>query len=177
MTSSSSDALVAVGKVVGVHGIRGWLKVESFTEPRTNLFDYLPWTLQLRGQHLACSDVKGQQNGKGLLAKIAGCDDRDAALKWRGASIAVMRSQLPQLADDEFYWADLIGYQINTQDGVALGEIVQMHATGANDVMIVEERIKDGKNKQRWLPFLRGQVIKHIDRQKRFMTVDWDPDF
>jgi len=177
MASSSSDALVVVGKVVGVHGIRGWLKIQSFTEPSTNLFDYSPWILQLHGQDYVCDDVSGQQHGKGLRAKLPDCNDRDAALKWRGASISVQRSVLPTIADDEFYWADLIGFRIVTEAGVDLGRIVEMQATGANDVMIVEEVVADAKNKQRWLPFLQGQVIKQVNRQDRVMTVDWDPEF
>jgi len=170
--TSASDEYVIVGEITGVHGVKGWVKVRSFTEPRENLLSYQTWYLHHDQNWQVSKLIDGRKQGKGLIAFMEGVDDRDAALKFRGNKIAVLRSQLPQTEEHEYYWTDLIGLEVRTTKEVVLGQIKEMMATGANDVMVVEDA-----ERQRLIPFVQEQVVLEVDLANAVMTVDWDPDF
>lgn len=117
-------------------------------------------------------------HNKALIAKLAGVDDRDAAEAIKNLDIAIAAEQLPDLADDEFYWRELIGMQVITDKGYDLGKIKDIFATGANDVLLVKANTNDAfGQKERLLPVLFDQVIVQIDKAEQTMTVDWDPAF
>lgn len=164
--------LVVVGRIVGAHGVKGWVKLLSFTDPPANLFDYQPWQLEGEAGWQTCSVAQGRSQGKSLVAKFADVNDREAALALRGTDIAVSRDAFPQTADEEYYWTDLIGLKVVTTNNVAIGVITQMMETGANDVMVVED-----EQRQRLVPFVMHQVVKTVNLNDRTVTVDWDPDF
>ena len=105
-----------------------------------------------------------------MIARFDGCRDRDEALGYRGCEIAVERSQLPDVDDGEFYWADLVGLRVSTLSGVHLGKVVRFLETGANDVMVVRGAI------ERLIPFLPGTVVQTVDIERGAMIVDWHPD-
>jgi 16S rRNA processing protein RimM len=109
-------------------------------------------------------------SGDGLAAKLAGLEDRDAALRLKGLQIAVPRAALPPTQSNEYYWTDLLGMQVVTVQGVSLGTVDQMMETGANDVMVV------AGERERLIPFI-GDVVKTVDLAARLITVDWDPEF
>ena len=166
------QGLVTLGRITGAHGIKGWVKVHSDTSPRENIVGYSPWLLDLGNGREAWEVRTGRLQGKALVAKLVGCDDRDRAESLTGAEIRIPRAQLPATTQPgEYYWADLIGLEVRTVDGVGLGRIVQMLETGANDVIVVE----DGR--ERLIPYLWGQVVRGVDLPAGVMTVDWDPDF
>ncbi len=169
---SDADDTVLVGRIVGVHGIKGWVKVLSHTDPAENVFDYAPWSLGRNKTYSVYTVEQSRRQGKGLVAKLEGIDDRDQALTLRGQDIIVPRAVLPPASADEYYWTDLIGLAVTTTSGVALGKIVQMMATGANDVMVVKDA-----ERQRLIPFIRNQVVSEIDQAAGSMVVDWDPEF
>jgi 16S rRNA processing protein RimM len=162
---------VVLGTVAGVYGVKGWLRVHSATEPRERILDYAPWQLGRRGDWCERALDEGRVHGAGVIAKLAGVDDRDAAAALVGAEIAVPRSRLPAGAPDEYYWVDLVGLEVVTEQGVALGRIERLLATGANDVLVV----KNGR--ERLIPFLRDSVIRSVDVENGVLRVDWDPDF
>ncbi len=166
------EDFVVVGRLGAAHGIKGWLKVTSFTDPRDNLLDYEPWFLRSGDIWQERDVLAAKQQGKGLIVHLDGIQDRDQALALRGVEVAIHRSQLPRLENNEYYWADLIGLSVVTTDNVPLGHIADMLATGANDVMVVE----DGKD-QRLVPFVQPQFVKNVDLEAGRLTVDWDPDF
>lgn len=168
----SGERRVLLGKIVGVHGVRGWVKLQSHTEPRDALFDYLPWVLRHRGTEQAISRVEGRPQGRGLVALFPGVDTRDAAEAMIGAEIWIDRAALPQAGHDEYYWVDLEQQLVQTIDGVALGRVSHLFATGANDVLVV----RDG-DRERLIPFLLDSVIKRVDLDAGVIVVDWDPDF
>lgn len=163
---------VTLGRVSGAYGIRGWVKVHSDTSPRDNILGYSPWHL-VRGAGREVWQVSGgRQQGKGLVAKLAGCDDRDAAEALVGAEISIPRDQLPATTEPgEFYWADLVGLRVRTQDGIDLGRIVRLFETGANDVIVVQG------DRERLVPYLWGHVVRAVDLEAGVMRVDWDPEF
>lgn len=162
---------VIVGKITGVHGIRGWLKLISYTSNPEDLFDYKPWALQLKKQHFSATPEGYKSFGKGFLVKIHGYDTPELAKTLVNAHIVIERSQLPELPDEQHYWVDLIGFSVTTTLGVELGKISYFFETGANDVFVVK-----GK-KEHLIPYVPEQIIKHIDHVKKSMIVDWDPDF
>lgn len=162
---------VALGQINGLYGVRGWVKVFSHTQPRENILGYSPWQLHLAGEWRELAVETGRTHGKGVIAKLAGIDDRDAAAALHGAEIAVWREQLPPPAAGEFYWADLEGLAVQTLQGTALGTVSHLIETGSNDVLVV-----DGE-RERLIPFLMGQTVIRVDVENGLLVVDWDPEF
>ena len=168
---SNSDFLNA-GNISGVFGVKGWVKVFSFTQPRENILKYSPWHLYKNGEVREVNVVDGQRHGKAVVAELSGIHDRDAAMALLGAEILIKRQQLPEPKAGEYYWADLVGLKVETSVGVALGEVDHLMETGANDVLVV----KDGDT-ERLIPFLQQHTVLKIDLDSKLITVDWDPDF
>lgn len=158
-----------VGRISGLYGVRGWVKVFSETEPRDNILTYNPWYLGAgrKPRELA----EGRRHGKGLIARLEGCEDRDQAAALVGLEIRIRRDQLPRLGADEFYWADLVGLSVETLEGRRLGRVDRVFATTANDVLVVNGE------RERLLPFLWDRVIKDVDLDLGRIRVDWDPEF
>lgn len=172
---------VPLGKVSGLFGVKGWVKVFSDSQPRENILSYSPWYLKRDGQWQAFELISGKAHGKGVIAQLAGCTDRDAAAELIGSSIAIKREQLPETEADEYYWADLKGLKVINLDGIELGKIISLLETGANDVMVVlaEDGAKDkkGKKRERLIPYVAKEIVHEVNLEQGFMTVDWDADF
>ncbi len=167
----SAPEIVVMGRVSGVFGVRGWVRVFSHTVPRSNILEYSHWYLGRAGGWAAHRLSEGQVHGKGILAKLEGCSSRDQAADLVGCDIGVSRAELPDLPQDEFYWADLQGLRVETTDGVELGRIDHLFATGANDVMVVRGE------RERLIPFLWQRVVRKVDLSAGLLVVDWDRDF
>ncbi|WP_457674965.1 ribosome maturation factor RimM [Thiolapillus sp.] len=166
------DRLVTLGRISGLHGVQGWLKVYSDTRPRENILNYSPWYLRRGREWEEVSLQHGRRQGKLVLAKLEGCNDRETARELMGATIAVRRAQLQEgLAEDEFYWTDLEGLRVVTLEGVELGRVDHLMETGANDVLVVRGE------RERLLPWIWKQVIRDVDLEQGCITVDWDPEF
>ena len=161
--------MLVLGRITGLFGVQGWVKIFSETEPRENILTYSPW--YLGAARLGREPVEGRRQGKGLISRLKGCDDRDRAFELVGLEIAVRRDQLPPASSDEFYWADLEGLRVETLAGEPLGRIDHLFATAANDVMVVQGA------RERLIPFLWEIVVKDVDFDRGLMRVDWDPDF
>jgi 16S rRNA processing protein RimM len=174
MTAREDSRMVLLGRVSGLFGVKGWIKVYSDTEPRDNILNYSPWYLRRQGEWQAFEVIVGQRHGKGIIAQLANCPDRDTAAELIGSVIAVRREQLPA-AEDEFYWSDLRGLKVITIQGVDLGQVVNLMETGANDVLVVREAGEAGR--ERLIPFIMHQVIREVDLEQGLLTVDWDPEF
>ena len=161
---------IVLGRIAGPHGIRGWVRVRSNTEPPANILRYAPWQVGRDGRWSPIGVAEGRAQGHGVTARLDGCRDRDAACGYRGCEIAVERSRLPDLEDDEYYWADLVGLRVVTAGGVHLGEVERMMETGANDVMAVRGDV------ERLIPFVAGTVVQSVDVERGAVVVDWHPD-
>lgn len=162
---------VILGRVSGLFGVQGWVRVFSETQPRDGIARYHPLFLQQSGEWHPLQVEASRAHGEGVVLKFAGYDDRDQAATLLQSQIAVRRSQLPPPEPGEYYWADLEGLRVVTLDGIDLGTISSLFATGANDVMVV------CGERERLIPFIRDSVIAEIDLNQRLMRVDWDPDF
>ncbi len=163
--------MVVLGRVSGLYGVKGWLRIFSHTSPRSNILTYPSWYLRLADGWTEHEVRSGRAHGKGVVAQLKGCDDRDQAARLLQAEIAVRREQLPELPPGEFYWTDLEGLRVETTDGVDLGVIDHLFETGANDVIVVKGE------RERLIPYLWQTVIQSVDLERGRMIVDWDADF
>ena len=163
---------VRVGRIVGLHGVQGQVKLESWTEPRLQIFRYQPWLLTAPGVEREMSGIRGNTQGKGIVASLPGIEDRDQAATLVGCEITVSRDALPPPAPGEFYWFDLENLEVVTTENVSLGRVSHLFSTGANDVMVV----KDGE-KERLVPFVQGPYVQSVDLDAGRIVVDWDPEF
>jgi 16S rRNA processing protein RimM len=163
---------ILLGRIVGLFGVDGWVKVESYTEPRTRIFKYRPWLLKHAGREFEVDGASGRSQGRGLVAVLPDVADRDSAAALIGADIWIPRSALPKIRRGEYYWTDLETLDVVTVDGVALGKVSHLFSTGANDVLVV----RDGE-RERMIPFVLKQFVTEVNLDSRRIVVDWDPDF
>ncbi|WP_323844799.1 ribosome maturation factor RimM [Microbulbifer magnicolonia] len=179
LDSSGSDSgeLVTVGRITAVYGVRGWVKIHSYTEPMDNILQFSDWWLQAPSGWEPLQIDAGKLHGKGLVAHIKGVDDRDLAARFCQRDIAVRREQMPELDEGEYYWHQLEGLRVVSRFGGSehdLGAVVRMMETGANDVMVVRG---GADRRERLIPYLPGEYITDIDLDAGVITVDWDPAF
>ena len=167
----ANEALLELGKISGVFGVKGWVKVYSYTDPREGITNYSPWRVKLKGQWREYTVEAGQRQGKTVIAKLESIDDRDQAMLLSGGLIAIRSDQLQPLAEGEYYWHQLEGLQVVNLQGVELGIVDHMMETGANDVMVVKG------DRERLIPFTQGHTVELIDLDEGVITVDWDPEF
>lgn len=167
----SKQEEINVGKISGVFGVKGWVKVFSFTDSKENILNYSPWLLKKDTEIKTIAVIDGKLQGKAVVAQLDGINDRDEAASLMGWDIFIKPDQLPKAAKDEYYWSDLIGLAVETNLGIQLGVVESLLETGANDVVIVKGE------RERVIPFLQGQTIIRIDLVAGKMVVDWDPDF
>ena len=172
MNDTAHPRKVLMGRVLGAFGVRGEVKVASHSEPPEGILRYRPWILRdPRGHERTLDGVRGRATAKGVVASLPGVDDRDAAEALRGTEILVPRDALPPPGPDEYYWVDLEGLRVVTVEGVELGTVSHLLATGANDVLVVQGE------RERMVPFVQPQFVTAVDFAAGTITVDWDPEF
>ena len=159
-----------MGRVSGPFGVKGWVKLQPFTETPESLLAYSTWWVGAEGRWQETLIEHGQVQSGSLVAKIAGCEDRDAAALYRGKEVAIPRHAFPQPAVNEFYWADLVGLRVVNEQGEDLGEVSAVLETGANDVLVVKGE------RERLVPFTEP-VVKQVDMAGRVIRVEWGSDF
>ena len=169
--SATPDNLVKLGRICGVHGIKGWVKVYSYTEPRDNIVRFDAWILEQGGEHRVVELEHGDRHGKHVLAKLRDVQDRNDARALVGAEISVERAKLPPCGPGEYYWADLEGLAVQNADGDQLGTVKYLLATGAHDVLVL-----DGEE-ERLIPFVVGDVVRSVDIEAGVIVVDWDSSY
>ncbi|GAD62216.1 ribosome maturation factor RimM [Aquipseudomonas alcaligenes] len=172
----SVEDLIVLGKITSVHGVRGEVKIYSFTDPIDNLLDYTAWTLKRDGEVKQVELVSGRLQGKVLVAKLKGLDDREVARTFAGFDICVPRALLPDLDDGEYYWHQLEGLKVIDLQGQLLGRIDHLLETGSNDVMVVKPCPGSLDDRERLLPYTE-QCVQQVDLAAGEMRVDWDADF
>ncbi len=162
---------IIVGRIGGAHGIRGWLKIMSYTRPKENIFTYSPWLLHVDNAWQEIEIEESQQRGERLMVKMSGIETPEAARVYMNCDIAITRAQLPDLGEGEYYWRDMIGLEVFNQDNISLGKISKVTETGANDVLVIS---KDGKNKKNILiPLVKDVFVKQVDLNAKTMNVEW----
>ncbi len=159
---------VVLGKISGVYGVQGWVRVHSYTDPRDALLGYRDCLLRHSGGWRPAQVAAGKVHGKGLIMRLAGIEDRDAAQALIGTEIGVDRQALPEPEDGHYYWADLEGLEVRRVDGSVMGRVSHLLETGANDVLVVQGE------QEVLIPFLTGSVVKDVDLAAGVIVVDWE---
>jgi 16S rRNA processing protein RimM len=162
---------VVLGRITGPFGVRGWLKVMSFTDPPEQILDYRTWRVDLpRAGRRELRPLESRRHGKGLVVRFEGIDDRDAAIALGRLDLWVQRRELPALKKGEYYRADLVGFEVVNLLGQTLGRVDHFLDMPANALMVVVGE------REHWLPLGQNQVFR-VDLEHGRITVDWDPDF
>jgi 16S rRNA processing protein RimM len=159
-----------MGRIAAPFGVRGWVKIQPFTEYVDSLLDFPVWYLGRDADWREVKVLDAEAHHKTVVAQLQGCNDRDAAAGLKGLEIAVPRDALPETEDDEYYWADLIGLEVVNVQGEHLGKVTELLETGANDVLVVEGE------RERLIPFV-AQVILKVDLEAGQISVDWGADY
>ena len=161
---------LVLGRISGLYGVRGWVKVHSYTEPREAILKYGSWLLEQDGVWRETSVAEGRKQGKTVVARLDAVTDRDMATAFVGMTIGVARSDLPETDSGEYYWTDLEGLQVIHRDGRILGKVAYLLATGANDVLVIQG------DQEVLVPFVKDEVIKGVDLATGIISVDWEWD-
>lgn len=161
---------IIIGRLGSPFGVKGWIKVISFTDPREKILEYKPWQLCINNQWQRIEILNSQYQGKSIIVQLAGLQDREIAKTYTHGEIAIERNQLPVLPEQDYYWVDLIGLKVITKSGEMLGLVNHLIATGSNDVLVVKG------DRERLIPYV-DEVIVQVDLQTKEITVDWDPSF
>ena len=171
--SGRADDVVTLGAISGVHGVRGWVKVLSFTEPRSNIAVYRKWRLRdTAGEEPATVMVEeARMSGRQLIAKLAGVDDRDEAAGLIGREIGVPRGELPACGAGEYYWADLEGLRVCNLRGDDLGRVDHLIDTGAHAVLVM------AGDARRMIPFVAPAIVQRVDLEAGVITVEWERSY
>ena len=162
---------VVVGRFGRTHGVKGFITVHSYTDPRDNILRYTDWHAYIAKQWQPLKIVHIEVNDKSILAQIEGYREREQVANLTNVDIAVSRAQLPSLKPGEYYWHELVGMQVINQKGQIFGQVKDIMPTGSNDVLVVEGE------KRHLIPYLPGQFILDINPGQGLITVDWDMDF
>ena len=170
---------LVVGRITAVFGVRGWVKVHSYTQQLEAVFDYQPWWVDMPEgrQKIQVDDWK--RHGDGLVAHLKGVDDRDIARTWCQQDIHVYKALLPDLSNQEFYWHQLEGLAVTSHfegQEIRLGVVKSLLETGANDVLVVEGDAQSVDRQERLIPYAE-QFVTSIDVENGTIDVIWDPDF
>jgi 16S rRNA processing protein RimM len=167
----SESTPIVVGSIGAPYGVRGWVKINSFTQPSENLFAY-PWLLERSGVWQAVQLDEFRDHAGGFVAKLATVEDRDQAALLTNCKIGEERGELPDLSEDEFYWEDIIGLHVFNQDNVELGTVAEIFATGANDVLVV--RGHGAQKSEHLIPLVFDKFVVKVDLEAHRLDVYWD---
>jgi 16S rRNA processing protein RimM len=162
--------MVVMARVAGPFGVKGWVKLQVFTERVDGLLDYPVWWIGQDGGWEPVEVEQGAAHGAALVARLKGIDDREQAAVLRGRDVAVPRAELPRNEEGEYYWTDLEGLRVGNLQGEALGVVTGLLETGASQVLVVQGE------RERLIPFVSA-VVKSVDLARGELVVDWGADF
>lgn len=169
-----SEEFIPVGKITGIFGVKGWMKVFSFTQPRKNILNYSPLYLSQKGKWVEVKVIASRVQGKGIIISLEKIDEPDQVITLIGNQLAITKKQLKPLEKDEYYWSDLVGLTVINLQGEQLGKVDSLLETGANDVLVV----KDKEQKTQYLiPFVMNDIVEKVDTDEKIITVDWEQDY
>jgi 16S rRNA processing protein RimM len=157
---------IEVGRLGAAHGVRGWLRVQSFTDPPQRLFEWKRWFVGDREMNLR----EARQQGDGWIAQLEGVDERDAASRLTGQMVLVEKDLLPPTTGREHYRDDLVGFEVRNVEGALLGLVDHFIDTPGNAVMVI-------KGVKEHLVPVTKQHLRSVDRDARNLIVDWPEDF
>ena len=161
-------AMVVVGRIRGVFGVKGEVRVEDYSRQKGDILHYDTWVLRLEGGWIE-RRVTGRLHQKGVVCQIEGYDDRDQARTLTDVDVAVTEEQLDPLEPGEYYWHQLQGLEVINHSGDNLGKVDRLIETGANDVMVLTG------DQERLIPYVAG--ITQVDLTAGLIKGDWEKDY
>jgi 16S rRNA processing protein RimM len=167
---------VEVGRILGPWGVKGWVHVQAYAAEPEALFSSRQWWLGAAGQARRWRVAQSKEHGSGIVAQLHDVLDRSAALALKGLPIWVPRTAFPTPADDEYYWVDLIGLEVVNREGVTLGQVTELFATGPTSVLRVRRGAEgDPEARETMIPFVNAYVDE-VQLPERRIRVDWGVD-
>ena len=171
MNKAETEQKIVIGRFGSPFGVKGWIKVQSFTEPEENLLTYTCWYSPEPDSWSLMKLDDHARHGKGWIVHLVGYDSPEAVRFLAGSDIAVARSDLPPLAEDKFYMNDLVGFSAMNVEGVVLGKVMGFVDSGAHELLVIEGE------KEYLIPLIKDRFLKAVDKTNQRITVDWDADF
>ena len=168
---NNNHGWVVIGRFGRPHGVKGYISVYSFTDPRENILSYADWHVSINGRWTLLKRLSTQEHTRFIVALIDGYSEREQVAQLTNLDIAIESSQLPKLGDGEYYWHQLQGMRVTNTKGVLLGTVTDIIATGSNDVLVVT-----GESRH-LIPYRFGVVVLDISESERHITVDWDSEY
>lgn len=168
---SNQEHWVVVGRFGRPHGVKGFVTVHSFTEPRENIVRYAGWHAFINNQWQPLKLLHAEVQTKSIIALVEGYPEREAVAHLTNIEIAVQQNQLDELESGEYYWYQLIGMNVENSKGEFFGKVTEVIPTGSNDVIVVQGE------KRHLIPYLPGQVVLDVNISQQLITVDWEMDF
>lgn len=160
-----------IGRFGRPHGVKGFITIQSFTEPQDNILRYSDWHVQLNGVWKPIKLLCVEAHNKNTIAQIDGFKEREDVATLTHLEIAVDIEQLDPLSPGEYYWYQLVGMKVVDSRGHLLGAVKEIMPTGSNDVLVIEGE------KRHLIPYLPGQFVIEVNSSQQIITVDWDLDF
>ena len=165
----TSGKKILVGKISNPHGIKGWVKVISFTDPIENILSYKKWTISDNQTEKTYCLEDSRIQGNKIVIKLEGVNNRDDADLLKNLQIEVNRSDLPKLDENSYYWDDLVDFNVIDINGMHVGKVDSLFRTGSNDVLVIINETKE----RLLVPFIMEEVIKYVDLAKELISIDW----
>lgn len=163
---------VFLGKIIGVFGVKGWVKIYSYCRPKEDIFKYQKFYAYLNSQKIELNLLAFQKQQQGLIASFKEINDRDRALSFKDSELFISKEQLPKLENNEVYWQDLIGLKVFNLQNLQLGIVKELFENPKNDILVV-----DNQENEILIPFIRGVFIEKIDLEAQKIIVNWQADW
>ncbi|ELA09131.1 16S rRNA-processing protein RimM [Moraxella macacae 0408225] len=171
------DNLIKIGELKKPYGIQGWLWLFSYTEDREAIFAMQPWIIKTALGEKTLTVKNWRSQGKGYVVQLNEITCRNVAETMFGVTLWADRQHLSGLAEDEYYWADLVGLTVKSQtDNVVLGYVKELFETGAHAIMVVEPTDDSVDDEKRLIPWHK-QTILAVNLAEQIITVDWGADY
>lgn len=179
--SASEPQMVRLGRISGVQGLKGWLKVFSDTQPREKIFEYPQWLLSKGGKIERVHPKAWKPSGKTLIVNLEGVETREQAEMMVGAWIELPTDEMPKLESGEYYWYQLEGLiaWIRAEDGSeqVIGRVDHLLETGANDVLVVKPTESSIDDRERLIPWSLEKTIGNVDLESGRIELIWDTEY
>ena len=159
-----------VGKIHGVFGVQGWVKIFSYTKPRKNILEYQPWYFVDNETYKVIEITSGREQSKTIVAQVKGINNRDEALQLIGKDLYINKDRLPEIDNDAHYWHELTGFRVINKNEVDLGIVDYLVDTGSNHVLVTKG------NTEHWIPYIEPFLVS-VNKHKKVISVDWDENF
>jgi len=171
ITVNKNNDWIEVARFGRPHGVKGYITVHSLTEPKDNLLNYTDWCVFMNNQWIPLNVLALEQHSQCFVVLIEGYADRDYVAQLTNRTIAVKSAQLEALSEGEYYWHQLIGLTVKNTEGLVLGTVTEIMATGSNDVLVVSG------DTRHLIPFRLGAVVTEVNLEQQLIVVDWNGEY